>query len=473
MAVPRGNTTPSSREAGGELLPQSLTSSKLIPSGFHRAASSPSVIAPSFQSAFNAEADSPHQLGHLGCFHTAPSITTPSSALSSSIFTPQDSPTLSTLSSSTFNDTTLPISLPPSVSSISDFFRTQVPNHQRRQDNPVRGTQGWVSQAASQDLPEIVVRNICIAHYIQLREQSKDLTLSSGKGRRTAAFKATAKELLLQLNEVRKGWQKGVNYLLLARLGGPGSLLLIGKRARTLEHMPELDIQARKLNDSAIGIISRYIAAQGWKSLSLMARLSSELLEKGETNLWLTSVPTREHTAELSSGHRKRRQSTQIDRPSKHSAHGPSEELGLKQLLEAARYEECQNTFVDLFPQQVGGPEITTFMKTTGENGHLNTWMHLTPWSVKQPEITAYMTTFNEGGQSNSWVQDLVPWPDNEPDITTYMATFNEDGQTNTQMQGLFLQPLEGPDLATSMKPFEQGCLPLQTCADSSVDADI
>ncbi|KAG4429243.1 hypothetical protein IFR05_015272 [Cadophora sp. M221] len=209
--------------------------------------------------------------------------------------------------------------------------------------------------------------------------------------------------------------------------------------------MPELDIQARRLNDPAIGIISRYIAAQGWKSLSLMARLSSELLEKGETNLRLTSVPTREHTAGLSLGHRKRRQSTQIDRPSKHSAHGPSEDLGLKQLLEAARYEECQKAFVDLFPQQVGGPEITTFMKTTRENGHLN-----------------------------MWIQDLVPWSVDEPDITAYMTTFNEDGQTNTQMQGLFLQPLEGPDLTTYMKPFEQeGCLPLQICADSSSDADI
>ncbi len=230
MAVPRGNTTPSSREAGGKSLPQSLTS-KLIPSGFHRAASTLSVVAPSFRSAFNPEVDSPHQLG-LECFHTAPSTTTPESALPSSVFTPQDPPTLSTLSL-TFNDTTLPISSPASVSFISEYFRTQVPNHQGRQNSLVRGTQAWVSQAAH-DLPEIVVRNICIAHYVELREQSRNLTMLSGEGRRTAAFKATAKELSLQLNEVRKGWQKGVKYLLLARLGGPGSLLLIGKRVQTL-----------------------------------------------------------------------------------------------------------------------------------------------------------------------------------------------------------------------------------------------
>jgi hypothetical protein len=102
----------------------------------------------------------------------------------------------------------------------------------------VRGTQGWVTQevtqAVAQNLPEIIVRNMCIAHYVELREQSKNLTLSSGEGRRTAAFKATAKELSLQTDEVRKAFPKGVNYLLLARLGGPGSLLLIGKRVRTL-----------------------------------------------------------------------------------------------------------------------------------------------------------------------------------------------------------------------------------------------
>ena len=62
------------------------------------------------------------------------------------------------------------------------------------------------------------------------------------------------------------------------------------------------------------------------------------------------------------------------------------------QLLEAARPEECQSTFLDPFPPQVVEPEITTFMKTIEENGHFNTWMQdLVTWSVKQPDITSYM----------------------------------------------------------------------------------
>lgn len=221
------------------------------------------------------------------------------------------------------------------------------------------------------------------------------------------------------------------------------------------KHIPGLDIEASRLNDAAIEMIARYIAAKGWKGISLMARLISELPG--------------------SPGHRKRRQSTQIDRPSKRSAHGPSEDLGMMQLLEAVRPEECQNTFADLFTPQVEGPEITTFMKTTGENSYFNTWVQdLVPWSIKQPDITTYMTTFIEGGQSDSWVQDLVPWPVNEPEITAYMGTFSEDSQTNPQLQGLFLQPLQVPDLTTPGKPFEHdSCLPLQICADSSTNADI
>ncbi|KAG4438629.1 hypothetical protein IFR05_005873 [Cadophora sp. M221] len=365
MAAPRGNTTPSSREAGEESIPQSLTSSNLITSGFHPAASTLSVVAPLFQSAFHPEAHSPHQLGHLKCFHTAPSTTTPNSTLPSSVFIPQDFPTFSILSSSMSNNTTLPISSPPSVSSIFEYFRTQVPNHHSRQSNLVQGTQSWTNQAAH-NLPEIIVRNICIAHYVGLREQLRNLTLLTGKRRRSAAFKATAKELSLQVKEVRQGYQKGVNYLLLARLGGPGSLLLIGKRSSWEKNMlsedvphllqfrrncmPNLDIQARRLNNNAIEIISRYIAAQGWKGLSLMARLSFELLEASETHQRLTPVRPREHTTELFSNHRKRRLFAQLDRLPKRLAHGSSEDLGLMRLLEAASHEEYRNTFVDPFP---------------------------------------------------------------------------------------------------------------------------
>ena len=120
------------------------------------------------------------------------------------------------------------------------------------------------------------------------------------------------------------------------------------------KHMPYLDVQARKLNNPAIRIISRYIAAKGWKGISLMTclteSLNSELLEDGEAHPRLTPVNPRELTAGLSSDHRKRRQSAQLDRPSKRSAHGSSEDLGLTRLLEAANHEECQNTFVDPFP---------------------------------------------------------------------------------------------------------------------------
>lgn len=114
--------------------------------------------------------------------------------------------------------------------------------------------------------------------------------------------------------------------------------------------MPDLEIQARQLNDPAIEIISRYIAAQGWKGLSLMTRLtkclSSESLDKGETRPTIAAVSPKEPTAELSSDHRKRRQSAQPDRPSKRLAHGSSEDLGLMRLPKAAHHE-CQNTFVD------------------------------------------------------------------------------------------------------------------------------
>lgn len=225
--------------------------------------------------------------------------------------------------------------------------------------------------------------------------------------------------------------------------------------------MPDLDIQARKLNDRAIEIISRYIAAQGWTGLSLVTLLTKYLSsELHETCPTLTAVYPKERTAELSSDHRKRRHSAQPDRPSKRSAHGSSEDLGLMLLPKAAQHE-CQNTFVDPFHQEVGGPEITTYMTTTEKDGHLNTWMQdLAPWPVEEPDITVYMTAFTEEDQSNRWMQDLASWPVEEPDITAYMTTFNEDGQTETQMQDLFLQPLEVPDLTTYTKPCEQkACL--------------
>ncbi|KAL2063211.1 hypothetical protein VTL71DRAFT_5015 [Oculimacula yallundae] len=455
MAAPTGRTTPYSREVGGESPPLNLNFSNLTP-GFHCAANVTAVVTPSFESAYSPKIDFPHHPGYLESLHST-------SALSSSGFTPQDFPTLS---SSTFKDTILLRSSPPSESSISEFFRAKIPNQERRQNDLVRCTRGWVSQVECRDLPKIFIHNMCIAHYVQLRVQSKGLTVSSGKGRRTAAFEATAKELSLKLNDVQNGYSKGVNYLLLVRLDGPGSLMLIGKRVRTLwekqilsedipylvqfrrKHMPGPNIEVRRLNDAAaIEIISGYIVAKGWMDLPFMARLSSGLRESLRA--------------------RKRRRSTQIDRPLKRSAYGPSEDGGLMQLLEAARYKECQNTFVDLFPQQEG-PEITSLMETAGENGH-KTWMQdLVPWSIKQPDITAYMTSFSEGDQSDSSVQDLIPWLVNEPDITTYMATSGGDGQTNTQMQGLFLQLLEGPNLTTFMKPFEQdSCLLPQVCAES------
>lgn len=189
--------------------------------------------------------------------------------------------------------------------------------------------------------------------------------------------------------------------------------------------MPDLDIQARKLNDRAIEIISRYIAAQGWTGLSLVTLLTKYLSsELHETCPTLTAVYPKERTAELSSDHRKRRHSAQPDRPSKRSAHGSSEDLGLMLLPKAAQHE-CQNTFVDPFHQEVGGPEITTYMTTTEKDGHLNTWMQdLAPWPVEEPDITVYMTAFTEEDQSNRWMQDLASWPVEEPDITAYMTTF-------------------------------------------------
>ncbi|KAL2066287.1 hypothetical protein VTL71DRAFT_2358 [Oculimacula yallundae] len=200
----------------------------------------------------------------------------------------------------------------------------------------------------------------------------------------------------------------------LAQHGGPGSLLLIGKRARTL---------------------------QGWKGISLVARLtkraSSELLSP------------KEHTIELSSDHKKRRQTSPPDRSSKRSAHRSSKHFDSMHLPKAAIHEESRDTFVDPFPQQGGGPEITTYIKTTTENVHLNTWMQdLAPWSTGEPDITAYMTTFNEGSQSNKWMQDLLPWTVDELDITAYM-TCVENSQPDGRMKELFLKPLEVPDLTT------------------------
>ncbi|XMA13644.1 hypothetical protein WAI453_006435 [Rhynchosporium graminicola] len=289
-----------------------------------------------------------------------------------------------------------------------------------------------------------MIRSIYIAHYVQLKEQSKYQAMPTGQGRRTAAFKKIAKDHSVPVDEVRKGCQRGMSYLLLAQHGGPGSLLLIGNRAPTLwekdirsedvthlldfrgKHMPHLDIQARKLDGPAIGIISRYVARQG----------CSELLSP------------KEHTIELSSDHKKRRQTSPPDRSSKRSAHRSSKHFGSMHLPKAAIHEKSRGTFVDPFPQQVGGPEITNYMETT-ENVHLNTWMQdLASWSTGEPDITAYMTTFNEGSQSNKWMQDLLPWTVDELDITAYM-TCVENSQPDGRMKELFLKPLEVPDLIT------------------------
>jgi hypothetical protein len=212
--------------------------------------------------------------------------------------------------------------------------------------------------------------------------------------------------------------------------------------------MPGLDVQARQLNDPVIKTISRYIAAKGWKGISLVTCLTEQL----------APVHARERAVEISSEHRKRRQSAQLNRPSKRSAHGSPEDLGLIQLLEAANHEECQDTFVNPCPQQVGGPEITAFMTTFNEDGQSNTRMQdLFPWRVGGPDITELMTTFNENGQSSIWMQDLFPWRVGEPDITELMTTFNEKDQLNTWMQNLVPWPVDEPKTAHVKTFIENG----------------
>ncbi len=68
-----------------------------------------------------------------------------------------------------------------------------------------------------------------MAHDVSQMEDSGYLVLSSGRGRKTAAFKSIAESLSVPISTVRDDYKRSRNYMLLLQEGGPGSLLNVGK----------------------------------------------------------------------------------------------------------------------------------------------------------------------------------------------------------------------------------------------------